>query len=46
MSGKKSKNLNSKMRHFTFVDTYYKAIKLMTEAESGQYVKTYRRKRR
>ncbi len=39
MSGKKSKNLNSKMRHFTFVDTYYKAIKLMTEAESGQYVK-------
>ena len=39
MSGKQPKNLNSKMRHFTFVDTYYKAIKLMTEAESGQYVK-------
>ena len=39
MSGKQPKNLNAKMRHFTFVDTYYKAIKLMTEAESGQYVK-------
>ena len=39
MNGKQPKNLNSKMRHFTFVDTYYKAIKLMTEAESGQYVK-------
>ena len=39
MSGKQPKNLNSKMRHFTFVDTYYKAIKLMTEVESGQYVK-------
>lgn len=39
MSGKLPKNLNAKMRHFTFVDTYYKAIKLMTEAESGQYVK-------
>lgn len=39
MSGKQPKTLNSKMRHFTFVDTYYKAIKLMTEAESGQYVK-------
>ena len=39
MSGKQPKNLNSKMRHFTFTDTYYKAIKLMTEAESGQYVK-------
>ena len=37
--GRKPKNLNEKMRHFTFVDTYYKAIKLMTEAESGQYVK-------
>ena len=39
LSGKQPKNLNAKMRHFTFVDTYYKAIKLMTEAESGQYVK-------
>ena len=39
LSGKQLKNLNAKMKHFTFVDTYYKAIKLMTEAESGQYVK-------
>ena len=39
LSGKQPKNLNSKMRHFTFVDTYYKAIKLMSEAESGQYAK-------
>ncbi len=39
LSGKQPKNLNAKMRHFTFVDTYYKAIKLMSEAESGQYVK-------
>lgn len=38
-SGKISKTLNRKMRHFTFLDTYYKAIKLMTETESGQYVK-------
>lgn len=36
---KQPKNLNAKMRHFTFIDTYYKAIKLMSEAESGQYVK-------
>lgn len=39
MCGKQPKNLNAKMKHFTFVDTYYKAIKLMSEAESGQYVK-------
>ena len=39
MSGKQPKNLKAKMRHFTFVDTYYKAIKLMSEVESGQYVK-------
>lgn len=39
LSGKIPKTLNRKMRHFTFLDTYYKAIKLMTETESGQYVK-------
>lgn len=39
LCGKQPKNLNTKMKHFTFVDTYYKAIKLMTETESGQYVK-------
>lgn len=39
MRGKQPKNLNAKMQHFTFVDTYYKAIKLMTETESGQYIR-------
>ncbi len=39
LSGKIPKTLNRKMRHFTFLDTYYKAIKLMTETESGQYIK-------
>ena len=39
LSGRIPKTLNRKMRHFTFLDTYYKAIKLMTEAESEQYVK-------
>lgn len=39
LSGRIPKTLNRKMRHFTFLDTYYKAIKLMTETESGQYVK-------
>lgn len=39
LSGRIPKTLNRKMRHFTFFDTYYKAIKLMTETESGQYVK-------
>ena len=33
-SGRKPKNLNEKMPHFMFMETYYKAIKLMTEAES------------
>ncbi|WP_251545826.1 hypothetical protein [Pumilibacter intestinalis] len=40
LSGRIPKTLNRKMRHFTFLDTYYKAVKLITEAESGQYVKT------
>lgn len=39
LCGKQPKYLKEKMRHFTFVETYYKAIKLMTEAESGQYIK-------
>lgn len=39
LCGKQPKYLNEKMRHFTFVETYYKAIKLMTDAESGQYIK-------
>ena len=39
LSGRQPKNLKSKMRHFTFCDTYYKALHLMSDAESGQYVK-------
>ena len=39
LCGEQPKYLKEKMRHFTFVETYYKAIKLMTEAESGQYIK-------
>lgn len=38
-SGRKPKNFNEKMPHFMFMETYYKAIKLMTDAESGQYIK-------
>ena len=38
-SGRKPKNLNEKMPHFTFTDTYGKALKLMTDAEGGQYIK-------
>lgn len=39
LNGKIPKTFNRKMRHFTFLDTYYKAIKLMNETECGQYVK-------
>ena len=38
-SGRQPKNLKSKMPHFTFTDTYGKALKLMSDAESGQYIK-------
>lgn len=38
-SGRQPKNLKSKMRHFTFYDTCYKALKLMTDVEGGQYIK-------
>ena len=38
-SGRQPKNLKSKMRHFTFCDTNYKALNLMSDAESGQYIK-------
>ena len=37
--GRKPKNFNEKMPHFTFTDTYGKALKLMTDAESGQKIK-------
>ncbi len=38
-SGKTPKTFNKKMAHFAFEDNYYKAIKLMTEEESGAYIK-------
>ena len=38
-SGRKPKNFNEKMPHFTFTDTCGRALKLMTDAESGQYIK-------
>ena len=37
--GKLPKTLNKKMRHFTFLNTYYKAFKLMTVEECGAYIK-------
>ena len=37
--GKIPKTLNKKMRHFTFLNTYYKAFKLMTVEECGAYIK-------
>lgn len=38
-NGKTPKMLNNKMRHFTFLDTYYKAFKLITIEECGAYIK-------
>ena len=37
--GKLPKTLNKKMRHFTFLNTYYKTFKLMTVEECGAYIK-------
>ena len=39
MSGKTPKSFNKKMAHFAFVDAYYKAIKLMSDEDSGAYLK-------
>ena len=39
MSGKTPKSFNKKMPHFAFVDAYYKAIKLMSDEDSGAYLK-------
>lgn len=38
-SGKTPKSFNKKMPHFAFVDAYYKAIKLMSDEDSGAYLK-------
>ena len=37
--GKVPKKYNQKMLHFAFLDVYYKAIKLMNDVDSGQYLK-------
>ncbi len=39
MSSKTPKSFNKKMAHFAFVDAYYKAIKLMSDEDSGTYLK-------
>ena len=39
MNGTQPKGLNRKMKHFTFQDNFYDAIKLLDDKRSGQYVK-------
>lgn len=38
-SGKTPKSFNKKMPHFAFVESYYKALKLMSDEDGGAYVK-------
>lgn len=38
-SGKTLKTLNRQMRHFAFLETYYRAIDLMDDEQSGAYLK-------
>ncbi len=37
--GKAPKTFNAKFAHFAFDESYYKAIKLMTDEQSGAYIK-------
>ena len=39
MNGKSLKTLNHQMRHFAFLETYYRAIDLMDDEQSGAYLK-------
>ena len=39
INGKQSTGLNRKMKHFTFQDNFYDAIKLLDDKQSGQYIK-------
>ena len=39
LQGKKSKVFNKQMKHFTFYEDYYKAIRLLNDKQSGQYIK-------
>lgn len=38
-NGGTTKTLNRQMRHFAFLETYYRAIDLMNEEQSGAYLK-------
>lgn len=38
-SGRTLKTLNRQMRHFAFLETYYRAIDLMDDEQSGAYLK-------
>lgn len=38
-NGKSLKTLNQQMRHFAFLETYYRAIDLMDDEQSGAYLK-------
>lgn len=38
-NGKSLKTLNQQMRHFAFLETYYRAIDLMDDEQSGAYMK-------
>ena len=39
LNGKSLKTLNRQMRHFAFLETYYRAIDLMDDEQSGAYLK-------
>ena len=39
INGKTLKTLNQQMRHFAFLETYYRAIDLMDDEQSGAYLK-------
>ena len=39
VKGKQSMGLNRKMKHFTFQNNFYNAIKLLDDKQSGQYIK-------
>ena len=39
LKGKQSTGLNRKMKHFTFQDNFYDAIKLLDDKQGGQYIK-------
>ena len=38
-AGRVPKTLNKRMKHFTFIYSYYTAINLLDEKQSGQYIK-------